>query len=102
MQQPKRFQAPTMAEAYDQVRRELGDQAVILSTRKAFAPGLFGQPGRQFVEVVARAGAGRSAGEATAWKPANGPSCAASGAAAEASAMARTRSCNLSSRRRWN
>ncbi len=54
MQQPKRFQAPTMAEAYDQVRRELGDQAVILSTRKAFAPGLFGQPGRQFVEVVAR------------------------------------------------
>lgn len=54
MQQPKRFQAPTMSEAYDQVRRELGDSAVILSTRKAFAPGLFGQPGRQFVEVVAR------------------------------------------------
>jgi len=54
MQQPKRFQAPTMAEAYDQVRRELGESAVILSTRKAFAPGLFGQPGRQFVEVVAR------------------------------------------------
>ncbi len=54
MQQPKRFQAPTMAEAYDQVRREFGDSAVILSTRKAFAPGLFGQPGRQFVEVVAR------------------------------------------------
>lgn len=53
-QQPKRFQAPTMAEAYDQVRRELGESAVILSTRKAFAPGLFGQPGRQFVEVVAR------------------------------------------------
>lgn len=54
MQQPKRFQAPTMAEAYDQVRRDLGDAAVILSTRKAFAPGLFGQPGREFVEVVAR------------------------------------------------
>ncbi len=54
MQQPKRFQAPTLAEAYDQVRRDLGDGAVILSTRKAFAPGLFGQPGRQFVEVVAR------------------------------------------------
>lgn len=54
MQQPKRFQAPTLAEAYDAVRREFGDAAVILSTRKAFAPGLFGQPGRQFVEVVAR------------------------------------------------
>ena len=54
MQQPKRYQAPTLAEAYEQVRRELGDGAVILSTRKAFAPGLFGQPGRQFVEVVAR------------------------------------------------
>lgn len=54
MQQPKRFQAPTLAEAYDKVRRELGDSAVILSTRKAFSPGLFGQPGRQFVEVVAR------------------------------------------------
>lgn len=54
MQQPKRFQAPTLAEAYEQVRRDLGESAVILSTRKAFAPGLFGQPGRQFVEVVAR------------------------------------------------
>ncbi|MCK9486204.1 MAG: hypothetical protein M0R73_05790 [Dehalococcoidia bacterium] len=54
MQQPKRFQAPTLAEAYEQVRNDLGDGAVILSTRKAFAPGLFGQPGRQFVEVVAR------------------------------------------------
>jgi len=54
MQQPKRFQAPTLAEAYAAVRQELGESAVILSTRKAFAPGLFGQPGRQFVEVVAR------------------------------------------------
>src|SRR5690606_30617945 len=26
----------------------------ILSTRKAYSPGLFGQPGRPFVEVVAR------------------------------------------------
>lgn len=54
MQQPKRFQAPTLAEAYEQVRNDLGEAAMILSTRKAFAPGLFGQPGRQFVEVVAR------------------------------------------------
>ncbi|MEX1022290.1 MAG: hypothetical protein WD058_03990 [Dehalococcoidia bacterium] len=54
MQQPKRFQAPSLAEAYEQVRRDLGESSVILSTRTASAPGLFGQPGRQFVEVVAR------------------------------------------------
>lgn len=60
MQQPKRFQAPTLAEAYDKVRKELGGDAVILSTRKAYAPGLFGQPGRQFVEVVAHVPASRS------------------------------------------
>ncbi len=53
MQQPKRFQAATLAEAYDKVRRDLGADAIILSTRKAYSPGLFGQPGRQFVEVVA-------------------------------------------------
>ncbi|MEI7925085.1 MAG: hypothetical protein WCI61_02670 [Chloroflexota bacterium] len=35
------------------VRAELGGDAIILSTRKAASPGLFGQPGRQFVEVVA-------------------------------------------------
>lgn len=53
MQQPKRFQAATMSEAYAMVRAELGGDAVILSTRQAASPGLFGQPGRKFVEVVA-------------------------------------------------
>ncbi|MFA7248982.1 MAG: hypothetical protein WC273_05055, partial [Dehalococcoidia bacterium] len=53
MQQPKRFQAATLGEAYAMVRAELGGDAIILSTRKAASPGLFGQPGRQFVEVVA-------------------------------------------------
>src|SRR5262245_33686357 len=53
MQQPKRFQAPTLAEAYAMVRDELGEQAVILSTRKALSPALYGRPARQFVEVVA-------------------------------------------------
>lgn len=53
MQQPRRFQAATLSEAYAMVRAELGGEAVILSTRKATSPGLFGQPGRQFVEVVA-------------------------------------------------
>ncbi|MEX2446362.1 MAG: hypothetical protein WD734_03395, partial [Dehalococcoidia bacterium] len=53
MQQPKRFQAPTLTEAYAKVRAELGGDAVILSTRRALAPGLHGRPGREFVEVVA-------------------------------------------------
>lgn len=53
MRQPKRFQAPSLGEAYARVREELGGEAIILSTRKASAPGLFGQPGRQFVEVLA-------------------------------------------------
>ncbi len=64
MQQPKRFQAATLAEAYERVRRELGAEAVILSTRKAYAPGLFGQPGRQFVEVVAHLPGTAKAGDA--------------------------------------
>lgn len=61
MLQPKRFQGDTLAEAYQNVRAELGSQAVILSTRKVTAPGLFGQPGRTFVEVVAHLPAGEQA-----------------------------------------
>ena len=53
MQQPKRFQAATLADAYAMVREELGLDAVILSTRKALSPALHGRPSRQFVEVVA-------------------------------------------------
>ncbi len=53
MQQPKRFQAATLADAYEMVREELGPEAVILSTRKALSPAIYGQPARQFVEVVA-------------------------------------------------
>ncbi|MFA7297616.1 MAG: hypothetical protein WC211_10620 [Dehalococcoidia bacterium] len=49
----KRFQAATIAEAYEQVRLTLGDDAVIISTRQAVAPGMFGFGKREFVEVVA-------------------------------------------------
>ena len=52
-QQPKRFQAPTLDEAYDQVRDALGDEAVILATRRATSPSLYGRPARSFVEVLA-------------------------------------------------
>ena len=54
MQQLRRFQAATMGEAYARVRDELGDDAVIVSTRSASAPGLLGGE-REFVEVVAGA-----------------------------------------------
>ena len=49
----KRFQADTLAEAYARVREALGDDALIVSTRQAFAPGLAGFGRREFVEVVA-------------------------------------------------
>jgi flagellar biosynthesis protein FlhF len=49
----KRFQATSVAEAYEQVRQALGDDAVIISTRQAVAPGMFGFGKREFVEVVA-------------------------------------------------
>lgn len=49
----KRFQAATIAEAYEQVRMTLGDDAVIISTRQAVVPGMFGFGKREFVEVVA-------------------------------------------------
>jgi len=52
-QQPRRFQADSLDEAYDQVRTALGDEAVILATRRATAPGLYGRPPRSFVEVLA-------------------------------------------------
>lgn len=52
-QQPKRFQAASLDEAYEQVRSTFGDEAVILATRRATAPSLYGRPPRSFVEVLA-------------------------------------------------
>ena len=52
-QQPRRFQADSLDQAYDQVRDSLGEDAVILGTRRATAPGLYGRPPRTFVEVLA-------------------------------------------------
>ena len=54
-QQHRRFQADSLDEAYDQVRDSLGEDAVILATRRATAPGLYGRPPRTFVEVLAHA-----------------------------------------------
>lgn len=52
-QQPRRFQAETLDEAYDQVRDAFGEEAVILATRRATSPGLHGRPPHSFVEVLA-------------------------------------------------
>ncbi|MPZ98545.1 MAG: hypothetical protein GEU80_04245 [Dehalococcoidia bacterium] len=53
MQPPKRFQAPTIEEAYGLVREELGDEAIIMATRSATAPSFMGAAPREFVEVTA-------------------------------------------------
>jgi len=52
-QQPRRFQADTLDEAYSQVREAFGDEAVILATRRATAPSIYGRPPHSFVEVLA-------------------------------------------------
>lgn len=49
----RRFQARTLAEAYERVRESLGDEAVILSARNAAGPGLLGLGRLEYVEVVA-------------------------------------------------
>ncbi len=49
----RRFQAPTVSDAYEQVRAALGDDAIIISTRNATTPGMLGFGAREFVEVVA-------------------------------------------------
>ncbi len=51
--QLKRFQASTIAEAYERVREAMGDDAVIVSTRTATVPGLLGRAPAKFVEIVA-------------------------------------------------
>jgi len=53
MQQPRRFQAATLREAYAQVREALGADAVIISTRSTSTPGVLGLGRRPSVEVVA-------------------------------------------------
>jgi flagellar biosynthesis protein FlhF len=54
----KTFQAKTMAEALDKVKRQLGRDAVILHTRTLRCGGLFGVGGRPMVEITAARCAG--------------------------------------------
>lgn len=49
----RRYVAKTLAEAKEQIRRDLGDDAVILSSRATKQRGLWGWLGRQQVEVTA-------------------------------------------------
>ena len=57
--QLRRFQAATITEAYERVREELGDDAVIVSTRST--PGVPGSGPSSTVEVVAGTPDGDSA-----------------------------------------
>lgn len=50
--QLRRFQAATISEAYERVREELGQDALIVSTRSATRPSVFGSDS-SLVEVVA-------------------------------------------------
>ena len=51
--QARRFRAANVAEAYEQVRQELGPNAVILETRQTVEPALLGLRKKEFVEVLA-------------------------------------------------
>ncbi len=79
--QLRRFQAPTVGEAYARVRDALGDEAMIVSTRSTSAAGPPGSSIREFVEVVAGVPDGQA--ESTASQ-----SQAEEGAAADAGAPA--------------
>ncbi|MCK4658351.1 MAG: flagellar biosynthesis protein FlhF [Phycisphaerae bacterium] len=56
MKNLKTFQAKTMAEAIDQVKRRLGRDAVIMHTRTVTRGGVLGFGGQPLVEVTAAAG----------------------------------------------
>src|SRR3972149_323092 len=71
--QVRRFEAPDMAQALEQVRGELGPEAVIISSRKRRARGVLGRS-REIVEVIAGTADGIPV-------PARAPGGAAGGAA---------------------
>lgn len=57
----KRYRATTMREALEQVRQELGDDALVLDTKRVRAGGILGFGAREMVEV--RVAAEQSGGE---------------------------------------
>lgn len=63
----KRYEAPTLHEAVQNVKDDLGLDAVILQTRKFTKGGIFGLMGKEMVEVLAGI---EGEGEAPAAKPA--------------------------------
>ncbi len=54
MQRLKRYQAPSMEDAYARVREECGGDAEVVSSRTVRSPGLFGAPPNEYVEIVVR------------------------------------------------
>lgn len=85
----RKFRAPTLAEAVDQVKRELGADALIVQTRRVRPGGLAGLLGRRWqVEVTAAGGARRAEGGAGA------DGAAAAGAGARARGGLRAEGCS--------
>lgn len=81
---PKTFRGNTMAEALEQVKREFGRDAVILSTRTVTKGGVFGMGSRSCVEITAAS----PVGDFAARRPAGNAAPAQRRPLAEASAVA--------------
>ena len=85
------YQAPTMAEALTEVKKDLGREAVILHTRTFKVGGMFGVGGRQIVEITASDSSTPTGGSASRLTPrraaASAVSPAASALAAGTSAL---------------
>ena len=52
----KRYLVKNMYEAYERIKEDLGDEAVIISSRKVRTGGLWGFFGAKMVEVIAALG----------------------------------------------
>ena len=72
MMEVKRFQAPTMKEALEAVKRELGEDAVILKSEKVPRSGFFDLMKGDMVEVVAAVDDGERRGKMASDVPAQG------------------------------
>lgn len=57
----KKFQAPTMREALEQVKQELGEDALVLDTKRIRSRSFFGKGGQDMIEVRVAADSAKAA-----------------------------------------
>ncbi len=69
----KRFEAPDMAAALEMIRRELGPEAVVISSRRQTSSRILGLRRRNVIEVIAGLPDGASAGAASEAEAEGGP-----------------------------